>query len=242
MSEVQNTQAVESAPQVDKGLGFRGIYEVLISPKPFFEKLATQPRLLVVWLVFVAIIAVSFILMSDVIVEQQMEIIRTQNPEQYQAIMNQPGASDMVKYSTIIMGSLSLAIAPLLTAVLMLLFGNIVMGLRPAKYRLLLSIALYGSIIYGVGILVSSLMAVAKGEMTAGLSLAAVLPDANPLSFTWQALSKVSLFYIWEIIVVGIGLSAAYNVSRNKGILLSVLSVGLMMLIHLAWTAVGTAM
>ena len=54
----------------------------------------------------------------------------------------------------------------------------------------------------------------------------AFISDPESQKGLFLALSKASVFQIWEIIVAGLGLSAVCKISRNKGLLLSVLSIG----------------
>ena len=70
-------------------------------------------------------------------------------------------------------------------------------------------------------------------------SPAVLVADQGMQSFWYTALSKISIFHIWEVIVVGIGLSIIYGISRNKGYLLSVLSVGMMAIIHVIITGIA---
>ena len=82
---------------------------------------------------------------------------------------------------------------------------------------------------------------VAKGSMAISLSAAVLVASEGVDSFIYVALSKIDLFNIWEIIVVGIGLAAVYNIPRNKGYVLSVLSVGMLSILHIVFTAIGKA-
>jgi hypothetical protein len=54
----------------------------------------------------------------------------------------------------------------------------------------------------------------------------------------YVALSRFDLFIVWEIIVIGIGLSVLHGFSRNKGYALSVLSMGLLPVLNICLTAI----
>jgi hypothetical protein len=128
-------------------------------------------------------------------------------------------------------------LGPLLAAALGVFWGNFVMAGK-ASFKQLLSTMLYGEIIFSLSALVALPMVLAKDSLRVSLSLAALVPDAPLDSIQYVALSKIDVFIVWEIIVIGIGLSVLYGFSRNKGYLLSVLSMGMLSILHVLSTVV----
>ncbi len=126
---------------------------------------------------------------------------------------------------------------PLLAAGVALFWGNVVMA-GMAKYRQLLSVMLYGEVIFLVGMLVTLPLIIKKGTVLVTISLAALVPP-DPQSGLYLLLSKFSVWMVWEIIVVGLAFSAIYGFPRNKGMWLSVLTVGLLSMVHAALSALG---
>ncbi|MEE8578087.1 MAG: YIP1 family protein, partial [candidate division Zixibacteria bacterium] len=172
------------------------------------------------------------------IVQMQLD-----SPQMEQQLQGQPVTEQMkqmMKVSSSIALVLGLLLAPLCAAALALLVGNFFMGLK-AGFKQVLSVMLYANIIYGLGMLVLAPMMVAKGSMVISLSAAVLVASEGIDSIIYVALSKIDLFNIWEIIVVGIGLAAVYNIPRNKGYVLSVLSVGMLSILHIVFTAIGKA-
>ena len=108
-----------------------------------------------------------------------------------------------------------------------------------ARFKQLLSVMLYGEIIYGLGMIVVLPMVLAKKSILVSLSLGVLAASQGPESILYLALSKIDLFLIWEIIAIGIGLSVIYGIPRNKGYLLSVLSMGMLSIMHVVFSAVG---
>ena len=143
---------------------------------------------------------------------------------------NLPTAAQ-IKWSTVIIGPLMLMLSPLIAAGLALFIGNVVMAGR-ASYKQLLSVMLFGEIIYGLGAIIMTPLMLAKGSMNVSISLAALLQKAQVQDPLYVALSKFGAFYIWEFIVIGIGLSIIYGFSRNKGYTLAVLSMGVISMMH----------
>ncbi|MFC1475139.1 YIP1 family protein [Candidatus Zixiibacteriota bacterium] len=226
--ESMDNNAVEVKAE-PKGLALKGIYEVFYKPSELFQSLKDNPKILVPYIILVIILSIQMFLLSDLIVEMQLNSPEMQ--EQFQGQTPPPQVVNMMKYSVLIGGILAFTLLPLITAALALFFGNFVMG-GQAKFSQLLSVMLYSGIIYMVGGLIVAPMMLAKGTMMVSLSFAILAAGQGFESFAYTALSKIGLFYIWEFIVAGIGLSIIYNFKRNKGYILSVLSVGLMSIIH----------
>jgi hypothetical protein len=68
-----------------------------------------------------------------------------------------------------------------------------------------------------------------------------LVADKGPQSLIYTVLSKISVFHIWEVIVLGMGLAIMYNFPRNKGYVLSVITIGLIALVHIGFAAMGLA-
>ena len=185
---------------------------------------------MVPWIVFFLLIFSSIYLISDLIAEMQMEIMKEKAADQGLGTASLPTAAQ-IKWSTIIIGPLAFMLAPLIAAALALFFGNVVMEGR-AKFKQLLSVMIYGEIINALGALILAPLMLAKGSMKVSISLAAILQDSQVQDPLYIALSKIGVFYIWEIMIIGIGLSIIYGFSRNKGYTLAVLSMGLISITH----------
>jgi hypothetical protein len=99
---------------------------------------------------------------------------------------------------------------------------------------------LYGELIYAVGNLIVLPLVLAKDSLAVGLNLGILVADRGLQDPLFAALSKVDLFVIWEIIVIGIGLAIIYGFPRNKGYKLSVLSMGLLTILGVAGAAIGS--
>lgn len=230
---VQPNSAVST--KRDSALGFRGLYEVFVSPSALFAKLKDDPKILVPYVVGLALMLVMVISMADIIARFQIEEMQRRAAENPNIPTNlSPGM--MVPW-IIGGGTLAWACIPLLAALLALFIGNFLMAGK-ATFKQLLSIMLFGEIIYLVGGLLVLPLNLAKDSMFMSFSLAALVPP-DPESVVWLFLSKMSLFLIWEFIAVGIGLSILYGFPRNKGYLLSVLSMGMLSILHVLFAAIG---
>ena len=234
--EQENTVPTEPRSAGNKGLSFRGLAEVFYKPSAFFDQLKDHPKVLIPYIVFAILLFVFFALAVDIIYDMQV------NSPQFQARMQDqlitPQIEQVIKYQILIGGPVVMLLVPLVAALLGLFWGNFVFAGK-AKFKQLLSVMLYGEIIYGLGIMVVLPMVLAKKSLLVSLSLGVLAASQGPESILYLALSKIDLFLIWEIIAIGIGLSVIYGIPRNKGYTLSVLSMGMISIMHVVLSAIG---
>lgn len=214
----------------------KGIAEVFYDPISLFKKIKESPTILVPYVTLAVISFIVAYFLSDLIMQMQLESPGFQ--EQLNGQELPESAKAIMKYTSIVGLTISMMLIPIITAAFALFFGNFVMGGK-AHYKNLLSMMIYSEIIFIAGSLLIVPMALAKGSMTADLSLGFLVADQGIQSVAFTAFSKISLFHIWELIVAGIGLSIIYDFSRNKGYMLAVLSVGLLSLLHIGAAALG---
>ena len=218
------------------GLSYRGLYEIFFQPVTFFEKLKGTPKVLIPYLVFAVLIVTFFWFAQDLIYEMQVQSEQFQEQMQGQTIT--PDVERVMKISSVVFGSLTICLSPLLAVLFALFWGNFVYAGK-ASFKTLLSVMVYSELIYAVGIIVLLPLMLAKGSILVSLSLGVLVANAGPENLLFLILSKVDVFIIWEIIVVGIGLSIVYGLQRNRGYLLSVLSMGMISILHVVFTAIG---
>ncbi|RKX28247.1 MAG: hypothetical protein DRP47_04850 [Candidatus Zixiibacteriota bacterium] len=127
---------------------------------------------------------------------------------------------------------------PLLIAALALFWGNFVFGLK-ASFKQVLSVVLFGEFLFAIGLMAHLPIMFAKDTFQVTFSPAVLVSELGIQSFWYTLLDKFSIFNIWEIIVAGIGFSVFYKVPRNKGYLISVLSVGGVSALHVIATGIG---
>ncbi|MDF1544680.1 MAG: Yip1 family protein [bacterium] len=235
MENQNSVEPVEVQP-AESGLSYKGLHQVFTSPTEFFTKLKDNPKVLVPLLAISALMFLFLFFTVDLIVKMQMESPELQERLQGQPIP--PQLATWMRYQTLIGGSLVESMIVLLAAAFALFFGNFVFAGK-AKYKQLLSVMCYGEMIVVLGNLLVMPMMLMKNTLMVSLSLAVLAASQGPTSALYVALSKIDLFLIWEIMVIGIGLSIIYNLPRNKGYLLSVLSMGMLSILHVVFTAVG---
>lgn len=219
----------------DANLGVRGLWESLTKPSEFFAKIKRRPVVLVGYLAIGLAYLLVMYLLSDLIAEMQLKEM-AKNPQMQAG--NMP-THEQMKVSVLLFGTIAMLLTPLALAALGMFWGNFVMAGR-ATFKQLLSVMVYGEWAYALASLVIVPMVLAKGSIAATLSLAVFLPNQDVTSPLWVLLSKISLQHIFEFFIVAIGLERIYGVTRNKGYLLAVLTVGVLALMHVMTTVIGS--
>lgn len=215
------------------GLGWRGLIEVFYKPSQFFAEIKQHPRILAPYISVLVAVVVSMYFLGDLIIDVQIEAMRN-NPN---ARPEQMPSRETMKMIMLGFGSVMWLLYPLLVGGLAILVGNFFMG-GNAKFKQVLSVMLYGAWIFTIGGIITMPLALAKDSLHVGLSLGVLIPDPSFTDPLYLLLTKISVFQIWEIVAVGIGLSMIYGFSRNKGYITAVLSIALISIIHVLQTAI----
>jgi hypothetical protein len=87
-----------------------------------------------------------------------------------------------------------------------------------AKYARVMSLYSWALPVWTLGLIIVFPLMIAKGSHSVSLSLALLIPP-NPTNPLFFLLHNLSLFNIWAVILLGIGFSVMYGVTRTKGII-----------------------
>jgi hypothetical protein len=215
---------------------FQGVIEVFYNPTKLFTRIKDNPQILIPYIFYIVITFVFLYLISDLIVQSQIQSEEFKTRTQGVEVTDDMIAS--MKQFMIILGVLFWAMLPLVTAGLASFWGNFIMAGK-VGFKHILSVSLYSELLFVIGSLLIVPMMLSKGTLMVTLSPAVFVADQGIDSLVYVALSKLSLFHIWEIVVSGIGFSIIFNFKRNKGYILSVLSVGLLSVSHIVVKAIG---
>ncbi|UCG62744.1 MAG: YIP1 family protein [Candidatus Zixiibacteriota bacterium] len=227
--EQLNTAGAVSPQQSVKGLSLRGLGEIIYKPAAFFEQLKDNPRVLVpILAIFIGVFIFTFAI-ADIQQQDQIELLRNSRFAQDQAIDSDTSVTKKL-IGAAVAGIMVAFLPTLLAAALAMLLGNFLMA-GSARFKQIWSVGLYGSIITILGMLIKMPLIFAKGTTFVSLSFAALIPGLEPTSATYILLEAFNFFSIWEIIVVGIGFATIYGFTRNKGYVISVVSIGAILLL-----------
>jgi hypothetical protein len=220
----------------DNKSAFKGFVEVFYNPTKLFARIKDNPQILIPYIFYIVITFVFLYLISDLIVQTQVQSEEFQTRTQGVEVTDEMIAR--MKMFTMIFGVLFWAVVPLVTAGLASFCGNFIMAGK-VGFKKILSVSLYSEILFVVGSLLIIPFMITKGSLMVSLSPAVFVTEQGIESLIYVALSKLSLFHVWEIIVSGIGFSIIFNLKRNKGYIIAVLSVGLLSITHIVVKAIG---
>lgn len=227
--------AVESTAAVDRTLAWRAIIQVFYKPSQIFAELKENPRILVPY-VLLGLLMFGFVyLTSDLIFKLQMD-----NPAVREKLGEQQLTPQMIqgmKVWIIFGGTAAVLIGPLLYSLIAQFWGNFVFAGK-ASFKQILSVVLYGEVLFFLGQWLLMPLIIAKQSLFVGFHLGVFMPVKDPTSMGYVAMTKIGLFNIWELIAVGIGLAIVYTFPRNKGILIAVLSIGLLSVLQVLMTGI----
>ncbi|MEA1979904.1 MAG: YIP1 family protein [candidate division Zixibacteria bacterium] len=233
---MERDNRVESTSvMMTKNYSISGLFEVFYNPSKLFGNVNYNPKILIPYFAYGILMFLFYYATADYIVKMQME-----SPAFQQRFDNgmPSNMTDLMKYNVIIFGSLLSLIIPIISTCFAIFFGNLVYGTKE-KFKKVFSVVIFSAFIIAVGKIIVLPMIFAKESVMVSLSPAILVSHLGADSFLYVLFSKLDLFIIWEIIVAGIGFSIIYNLPRNKGYMLSVLSVGMISIIHILYTALG---
>ncbi len=233
MERDNSVESISVMPTKNYSIG--GLFEVFYNPSKLFGNVNYNPKVLVPYFVYGILMFLFFYVTADYVVKMQME-----SPSFQQRFENgmPTNMTDLMKYNVIIFGTLLSLIIPIISTGLAIFFGNFIYGVKE-NFKKVFSVVIFSAFIIAVGKIIVLPMILAKGSVMISLSPAILVSHLGADSFLYVLFSKFDLFIIWEIIVAGIGFSIIYNLPRNKGYMLSVLSVGMISIIHILYAAFG---
>lgn len=220
-----------AATASDKNLSVSGLWQVFAGPADFFEKLKKNPKIIVPW---IALAIVAFLVVWftwEYSARLQIEISQRYADRGIMPQSQVPVLEDL-KMQSIIFGLIFCILPSLVAAGLAKLIGGFIMGGK-ASFKQVFSVMIYGEFLFFIGQLVKVPFIIAKDSLNVAFSLAVLVAQRGPTDSLWVALDKIGVFYIWEWVVIGIGLAAVFGFSRKKGYVLAILSMGLLSLFHI---------
>lgn len=194
------------------------IGQVFFSPGKLFESfrehapwggtLLTAALAILVLQVVAMFVLISDQAFADYIKQSLIESGATQIPTDPQLLQ----AAKMNKMIGVIVGPIGTAVLVFFSALMAWLMFT-VLGGGSARYGQYLAVVAHGFFISLLGAIVLLPMQVATGQLELSLSLALLLDDPDRTSFLFRVLNTLSVFTIWAVVVIGIGVAA---VNRKK--------------------------
>ncbi len=231
---------------------FQRIVGVLFAPTPTFQDIARRPDILVPLLV---IVLVSFVTIAatfrnidfESMIAQQQEIMREKNPN-----MSAADFERVAKFSTAI-AKVGIWFSPLIIIIgFVVIAGILLLGFRlfggEGNYKQALSATLYAWMPRLVGGIIGTIVILARGKVdmmelqTVVKSNPGFLVDQKEQPVLFSLLTNFDLFGLWSLVLLIIGFSAVARVSKAKSSVIVISLWVILVLIKLAFAAMGAGM
>ncbi len=200
---------------------FEKIVNVFVEPKTTFQSLNQNPDWFVPMIIVLAIVVLFTTIIMPIVLPEQMEQQKTK--------MAEKGMSDKEIANAVAIGQkVGRIVGPISASIVMIIYllavsgillftGNIIIG-GETSFKKVLSVVAYSSLIGSLGSLLVLPLILAKKTMHVGYNLAAFMASDAHKTPLYQFLSKIDFFAIWQVIVIGIGLSVIYRFTPKKSI------------------------
>jgi hypothetical protein len=164
-------------------------------------------------IIVVAVAGLSGYFLTDLILGQALEEM-AKNPNMTQEQMDV--ASKWIGVSAGVMPVIFTPIIYLLIAGVLLFVGNVIFG-GEAKFKTVFSVVCWSGLLTLFTSSVAVPLMLSRGEMVSPTSLAFL--GGEDKGTAWYFLtSQVDLFYIWWLVVMGLGFAAIYKFANQKGL------------------------
>lgn len=220
---------------------FEKIYNLFFAPRKTFESIDRKPAWLTPMVIVVVVVLLFTIVVMPIMIPQQMEKQRAKMEEKGMSAEQIDKAMEMGEKFGRILGPISAGVGTVIYLLaisgLFLFVGNIILGGK-SSFKKLLSVVCYTSLIGSLNSIILLPIILSKENMDVHFSLAAFMSSDTTETFLYQFLKNIDLFWIWQIIVAGIGIAVIYKFSTKKSITMVASLYVIYMVISLALTAI----
>ena len=220
---------------------FDKIVNVFVEPKTTFRSINRHPDWIVPMIIILAVVVLFTTIIMPIVLPEQMEKQKTKMAEQGMSDEEIAKAMDVGQKVGKIVGPISAGVMTIIYILaisgILLFCGNIILG-GETTFKKVLSVVTYSSLIGSLGSLLILPLILTKKTMHVGFSLAVFMSSDAHDTPLYQFLSKIDFFAIWQIIVVGIGLSVIYKFSTQKSITMVAVLYVLYIVISVGVTAI----
>ncbi|HEX8390874.1 MAG TPA: YIP1 family protein [Longimicrobium sp.] len=204
MTEISYAPPAEQ-PQAAPGSFPRRVLDTFLSPLAMFQRFGARPPWVDVTLLSMVLMVGAMAMIPARVFEGTLREAMAQRGQAMPA-----GAEQMAGVQRIFaLGSAAFGpwIGLVITAGLLTLVFSVVMGGK-ASFRQYLSVAAHAGLIGAVGMWAKLPIILQKENMAAGISLAALVPSADPAGFLYKFLTAWEVFAVWQFVVLALGVSA----------------------------------
>ena len=213
MNESAQTPSSEPLSPISRMIG------IITSPRATFEDIVQRPTWLLPFLLLIIASVATAYLILDLVVAAQVEQM-SKNPqitqEQIEVIT---GGTEKYWWVVALISPIIMYI--LIPAVVLLFTGNVILG-GESKFKTVFAVTCWSHITSVLASIIFVPLVRLKGALESPTSLAFLSPSDDKTSFLYVLFSSLDLLRIWPVVVLGIGIAAAYKFTNQKGITVTV--------------------
>jgi len=212
---------------------------VFTSPAEAFAAFNRKPRIIAVILVSIVLVFITNFFMTEYSARMQYDLVSQSTIIPPQQLDNMKADADNPDR---LMGGVFAAVGQFVGVLIFALIawglGAFVMG-GDSTFKKVWGASLLGGLIPLVGGLIKIPLVMAKDSMYVSLGLAALFPGKDFTSIMYSVLFYLDAFMIWGLIVTGIGYATVFNISRGKGLTISIIIDLLFITVMIGLMSVG---
>ena len=219
-------------PKVGEKMGFFSrIAGIFFEPRKVFGFLNMKPS----WLIAFIFILVISVIIAEIILPQsllmQKDIVAkiprlaSAPPDVQERILGNITEITTSKRISAAVNEIifkNLPVLFLLTS-LVYFFGNIIFG-GESSYKRVLSVVTYTSFVTVLGAIIKTPLIIVKNSANIKTSLALLMPEGDFTQIRFVLLSFVDIFFIWQLILIAIGLTVLYKFSTGRAYAATIIS------------------
>ncbi len=217
-SSHQEGSAAVAAEQKSPGNIWGIIVGVFSRPSEAFQGIKDKPRVLIPLILTFVLLAVAAVPMTQYQAQTQMELLSkstTIPPQVLDQLKERASQESPIK--GVIMAIVIVFIVDIVGTLITWFIGSFIMG-GEARFKQMWSVTILGGLIIPVGGIVRMILTLIKGDAHISLGLAAMMPGKDFTSIFYSFWYYFDVFFIWSLIVTGIGYGIVLGISRGKGI------------------------
>ena len=192
---------------------------VFFSPKDSFEAIDRKPDWIIPMVVIIILTLIVTMITLPITMPDQMEKQRIKMEERGMSDDQIDQAMSVSEKMGKIMAPIGIIISvPIVFLILTLIIwfvGNVVLG-GQTTFKKMFSVYTYSSLIGTIGLLLKSLLILARQNPDVHFSLALLLPQDQSEALVYKILKGFDLFSIWQYAVLAIGFAVIYKFSMKK--------------------------
>lgn len=215
------------------------IWGVFSAPTEAFESFKLNPTWVVPLILVVILGGINGVLMGPYGAQAQVDMLSTSTslpPEVLDQMIE--GAAESSPVTSFLGGGIVLGIMTLLTAAVVMIFGQFLFG-GSAKFMTIWGITLLAELIGMAGGLLRMPLVYAKDTMFVSYGLASLMPGKDFTSIFYSLTYYCDFFWFWSAIVAGFGYAALFGISRGKGLTASFVTFFLFVVMMIALSTLG---